>query len=190
MSETEVILLPSVPSEYAYVRKLSCQECGEEVQADRRGSSPASDGRMHDFWQIRCTRCAFSKNIILSVPGPDLGALLDQRGGDERRTPEREMVGHPSKPSEKTSSTKALAELLNRAAQDSDSTSRNRSHDEFWTAINLSQLYLASGEKELAAEQFRRAVALIRQLRSSVEIDRYTVGRRRATQEMEREGHA
>jgi hypothetical protein len=72
----EIIQLPNVPAEYHYVQRQSCASCGQPVQGNRLGSRPSDDGRMHDIWDLTCTKCGATRRVVLSVPMVDIFGML------------------------------------------------------------------------------------------------------------------
>ena len=81
----EVMELADIPAEYEYVKNLRCKRCGGRVDAARAGSEPGEPGnplgRMHDIWNITCSSCGDTRQLVFSVPNT-LATMLGTLGSE------------------------------------------------------------------------------------------------------------
>ncbi len=82
-SKPPIVELPSIESERAYLQRINCSQCGGPTQATRNGSGSSPDGRMHDFYTVRCPKCNISQELVLSVPGNAGLASLQAMAGED-----------------------------------------------------------------------------------------------------------
>lgn len=78
-SKVETIKIKDVHTEYEYVKRLRCENCGGRFDAHREGSNLGMGnlaGFMIDNWILQCHACGYKKGINFAVPNPLMDRLL------------------------------------------------------------------------------------------------------------------
>jgi hypothetical protein len=69
-SDNGIVNLSDADAEIAYLTQLTCERCESPVRVQRRGARPIESGDelyLMGFWDVRCTRCLCSKEIVTAI---------------------------------------------------------------------------------------------------------------------------